>query len=128
MRIGTRETRRRVFLHLVRADVDRLDELPLESPFGAIACQVFLLGSDPWQVMLSTDHPNGGSFMSYPKLIRLLMDRGFRDDQLGRANQQAIKRTETPEDLTGTLAFLTSDDAAFITGQTIVVDGGWRFS
>jgi NAD(P)-dependent dehydrogenase (short-subunit alcohol dehydrogenase family) len=42
--------------------------------------------------------------------------------------QQAIKRTETPEDLTGTLAFLTSDDAAFITGQTIVVDGGWRFS
>jgi len=38
------------------------------------------------------------------------------------------KRTETPEDLTGTLAFLTSDDAAFITGQTIVVDGGWRFS
>jgi NAD(P)-dependent dehydrogenase (short-subunit alcohol dehydrogenase family) len=42
--------------------------------------------------------------------------------------QQAIKRTETPEDLTGTLAFLTSDDAAFITGQTIVVDGGWKFS
>ena len=42
--------------------------------------------------------------------------------------QQAIKRTETPEDLTGTLAFLTSDDAAFITGQTFVVDGGWRFS
>ena len=38
--------------------------------------------------------------------------------------QQAIKRTETPEDLTGTLAFLTSDDAAFITGQTIVVEGG----
>jgi 3-oxoacyl-[acyl-carrier protein] reductase len=42
--------------------------------------------------------------------------------------QQAIKRTETPDDLTGTLAFLASDDAAFITGQTIVVDGGWRFS
>jgi NAD(P)-dependent dehydrogenase (short-subunit alcohol dehydrogenase family) len=42
--------------------------------------------------------------------------------------QQAIKRTETPEDLTGTLAFLASDDAAFVTGQTIVVDGGWRFS
>jgi NAD(P)-dependent dehydrogenase (short-subunit alcohol dehydrogenase family) len=42
--------------------------------------------------------------------------------------QQAIKRTETPEDLTGALAFLASEDAAFITGQTIVVDGGWRFS
>jgi NAD(P)-dependent dehydrogenase (short-subunit alcohol dehydrogenase family) len=43
-------------------------------------------------------------------------------------SQQAVKRTETPEDLTGTLAFLASDDAAFITGQIIVVDGGWRFS
>jgi formylmethanofuran dehydrogenase subunit A len=58
-----------------------------------IGLELFLLGDDPWQVMLSTDHPNGGSFESYPKLIRLLMDRGFRDDQLGRANQKAIKRT-----------------------------------
>ena len=44
------------------------------------------------------------------------------------AQQQAIKRTETPADLVGPIAFLSSDDAAFITGQTIVVDGGWRFS
>ena len=43
--------------------------------------------------MLSTDHPNGGSFLSYPKLIRLLMDRAFREDQMGRANQRAIRRT-----------------------------------
>ena len=41
------------------------------------------------------------------------------------ANNQAIKRTEVPEDLVGTLSFLTSDDAAFVTGQTIYVDGGW---
>lgn len=40
------------------------------------------------------------------------------------ANAQAIKRTEVPEDLVGTMSFLTSDDAAFITGQTIYVDGG----
>jgi formylmethanofuran dehydrogenase subunit A len=58
-----------------------------------IGLELFLLGKDPWQVMLSTDHPNGGSFLSYPKLIRLLMDRGFREDQLGRANQKAIRRT-----------------------------------
>ena len=55
-----------------------------------IGLELFLLGSDPWQVMLSTDHPNGGSFLSYPKLIRLLMDRAYREDQLGRANQKAI--------------------------------------
>jgi formylmethanofuran dehydrogenase subunit A len=58
-----------------------------------IGLELFLLGKDPWQVMLSTDHPNGGSFLSYPKLIRLLMDRGFREDQIGRANQRAIQRT-----------------------------------
>ena len=40
------------------------------------------------------------------------------------AAQQAIQRVEVPEDLVGTVAFLTSDDAAFLTGQTIAVDGG----
>jgi formylmethanofuran dehydrogenase subunit A len=58
-----------------------------------IGLELFLLGKDPWQVMLSTDHPNGGSFLSYPKLIALLMDRAFREDQMGRANQRAIRRT-----------------------------------
>ncbi|MFZ0088748.1 MAG: formylmethanofuran dehydrogenase subunit A [Solirubrobacteraceae bacterium] len=65
----------------------------------AIGLELFLLGKDPWQVMLSTDHPNGGSFLSYPKLIRLLMDRGFREDQMGRANQRAIRRTALPDGL-----------------------------
>jgi 3-oxoacyl-[acyl-carrier protein] reductase/(S)-1-phenylethanol dehydrogenase len=37
---------------------------------------------------------------------------------------QAIKRLQTPEDLTGTISFLASDDAAFVTGQTLYVDGG----
>ena len=38
--------------------------------------------------------------------------------------QQAIKRLGDPEDVTGAVLFLTTDDAAFITGQAIVVDGG----
>ncbi|QII00322.1 SDR family oxidoreductase [Rhodococcoides fascians A21d2] len=41
------------------------------------------------------------------------------------AQQQAIKRTQKPADLVGTLSFLASDDAAFLTGQTLCVDGGW---
>jgi NAD(P)-dependent dehydrogenase (short-subunit alcohol dehydrogenase family) len=41
------------------------------------------------------------------------------------AQGQAIKRTQEPSDLVGAASFLTSDDAAFITGQTLVVDGGW---
>jgi enoyl-[acyl-carrier protein] reductase III len=31
----------------------------------------------------------------------------------------------TPEDVARVVAFLCSDDAAMIVGQTIVVDGGW---
>jgi len=37
---------------------------------------------------------------------------------------QAIKRVGTPADIAGPVAFLTSDDARFVTGQTLVVDGG----
>lgn len=41
------------------------------------------------------------------------------------AQQQSIKRTQLPSDLVGALSFFASDDAAFITGQTLLVDGGW---
>ena len=37
---------------------------------------------------------------------------------------RAIKRDETPQDIAGAVSFLASADAAFITGQTLVVDGG----
>jgi NAD(P)-dependent dehydrogenase (short-subunit alcohol dehydrogenase family) len=37
---------------------------------------------------------------------------------------KAIQRDQYPEDLVGTLVFLASPDSDFITGQTIVVDGG----
>jgi NAD(P)-dependent dehydrogenase (short-subunit alcohol dehydrogenase family) len=47
-------------------------------------------------------------------------------DEMKRATwgQQAIKRLGEPEDITGAILFLTGDDASFITGQAIVVDGG----
>ena len=41
-----------------------------------------------------------------------------------RAQARAIKRDQEPEDLVGTAVFLCSPDSDFITGQTIVVDGG----
>ncbi len=59
----------------------------------AIGLEIFLLSKDPWRVVLSTDHPNGGSFMSYPKLIKLLMDKGFRDEEMKRVNQKAMAKT-----------------------------------
>jgi NAD(P)-dependent dehydrogenase (short-subunit alcohol dehydrogenase family) len=47
------------------------------------------------------------------------------DDEFNAvAQMQAIKRPEVPDDLVGAVSFLTSDDSAFITGQTFNVDGG----
>jgi 3-oxoacyl-[acyl-carrier protein] reductase len=39
--------------------------------------------------------------------------------------QQSLKRRGTPEDVGNLAAFLASDAASFITGQTIMIDGGW---
>lgn len=39
----------------------------------------------------------------------------------------AIKRSSEPQDIVGTAVFLASDAAAYITGQTLVVDGGKQF-
>jgi formylmethanofuran dehydrogenase subunit A len=56
----------------------------------AAGLELFLLARDPWRVVMSTDHPNGGSFRSYPRLIRLLMDRAFRDEQLKALPEGAL--------------------------------------
>jgi NAD(P)-dependent dehydrogenase (short-subunit alcohol dehydrogenase family) len=46
-----------------------------------------------------------------------------RSGEVTRATR-AIPRDEHPDDLVGAVSFLASDDAAFMTGQTLVVDGG----
>jgi len=43
-------------------------------------------------------------------------------------NVQAIKRRGTAEDVAAAIVFLCSDDAEFITGQNLVVDGGWMLN
>jgi len=59
----------------------------------AVGLELFLLSKDPWRMVLSTDHPNGGSFMSYPRLIKLLMDREFRNQEIKKVNQNAVGKT-----------------------------------
>jgi formylmethanofuran dehydrogenase subunit A len=54
----------------------------------AIGLELFLLVANPWQVVLTTDHPNGGPFASYPHLIRLLMDRSFREEQIAKLHPE----------------------------------------
>lgn len=46
------------------------------------------------------------------------------EDKRRSWQQQAIKRFAEPEDIAGPVAFLASEEAAFVTGQALVVDGG----
>jgi formylmethanofuran dehydrogenase subunit A len=57
----------------------------------AIGLELFLLVNDPWRLFLTTDHPNGGPFTWYPHLIRLLMDKAFRNDMMQKINPDALK-------------------------------------
>lgn len=50
-----------------------------------------------------------------------VLPRELQEAQIAR---RAIPREERPEDLTGATLFFASPDADFITGQTLVVDGG----
>jgi NAD(P)-dependent dehydrogenase (short-subunit alcohol dehydrogenase family) len=53
-------------------------------------------------------------------------EKGLSDGKVAeeKAQTTAIKRIGVPADLVGAMSFLTSDDAAFITAQTLIVDGG----
>jgi NAD(P)-dependent dehydrogenase (short-subunit alcohol dehydrogenase family) len=55
-----------------------------------------------------------------------MKEQSIHDEEFINAvvGSRCFKRHELPEDLTGTIVFLASDESDFITGQTIVVDGG----
>ncbi len=59
----------------------------------AIGLELFLLVNDPWRVFLTTDHPNGAPFYYYPHLIRLLMDKTFRNEMLEKIHPGAQAAT-----------------------------------
>ena len=46
---------------------------------------------------MSTDHPNGGSFLAYPQIIRLLMDRTWRREQLAALPRAVRERSALNE-------------------------------
>jgi formylmethanofuran dehydrogenase subunit A len=86
-----------------------------------VGLELFLLSTDPWRVVLSTDHPNGGSFASYPELIRLLMDRTYRDDRLKGVNQTLLAGSALADGLSreytlGEIAIVTRAGPARLLG------------
>ena len=58
----------------------------------AIGLEWYLLMDDLWRIGMSTDHPNGGSFMAYPEIIALLMSRDRRREVLSRMHPRMQER------------------------------------
>lgn len=86
----------------------------------AIGLEWYLLVKDPWRVVMSTDHPNGGSFLAYPQIIRLLMDRTYRQDLLKtvhpQVREQSLLRDLDREYTLGEIAIITRAGPAKILG------------
>jgi formylmethanofuran dehydrogenase subunit A len=59
----------------------------------AVGLEWYLLVNDPWRVGMSTDHPNGGSFLAYPEIVQLLMDRTYRQEVLKRVPPRVLERS-----------------------------------
>ena len=62
----------------------------------SIGLELALLVEDPWKIYLTTDHPNGAPFTTYPRIISWLMSRKARERILKRINKRARKRSLLP--------------------------------
>ena len=104
------------YLHQIYGSKWYSDDIELESGCGvvpieykqkslihawqwAIGLEWYLLAADPWRLALSTDHPNGGSFLAYPEIIRLLMDRAYRREILSRVHRVVRETTLLRHDI-----------------------------
>jgi 3-oxoacyl-[acyl-carrier protein] reductase len=67
---------------------------------------------------------NVNTLMPGSTLTERVKRRASKDYIDSYTAQRCLKRPGQPEDLVGTAIFLSSDDSRFITGQTILVDGG----
>jgi len=59
----------------------------------AIGLELALLVKDPWKVYMTTDHPNGGPFYYYPKVISWLMSRKSRTETMLESNKSCMSKT-----------------------------------
>jgi formylmethanofuran dehydrogenase subunit A len=59
----------------------------------SIALELALLIDDPWKIYLTTDHPNAGPFIAYPKIISWLMSRKAREKIMKKINKKARSRS-----------------------------------
>jgi formylmethanofuran dehydrogenase subunit A len=61
-----------------------------------IGLEIALLANDPWRIFITTDHPNAGTFLDYPKIITWLISKKAREDTMKEMSQRALKRSALP--------------------------------
>ncbi|MEM3617534.1 MAG: formylmethanofuran dehydrogenase subunit A [Candidatus Bathyarchaeia archaeon] len=62
----------------------------------SIGLELVLLIKDPWKILMTTDHPNGGPFIAYPRIVAWLMSRKAREATLKKINSKARSRSLLP--------------------------------
>jgi formylmethanofuran dehydrogenase subunit A len=62
----------------------------------SIGLELALLIKDPWKIFMTTDHPNGGPFTSYPKIIAWLTSKKAREASLKRVNKRSRSQSLLP--------------------------------
>ncbi len=59
----------------------------------AIGLELALLTDDPWQVLMTTDHPNGGPYVNYPMVMTMLMSKKRREKEMSKIAEKTFERT-----------------------------------
>jgi formylmethanofuran dehydrogenase subunit A len=69
---------------------------PVNALQWSIGLELSLLIKDPWKMYMTTDHPNGGPFFHYPRVLAWLMSRKAREATLKKCHKKAQKKSLLP--------------------------------
>jgi len=69
---------------------------PVHATQWSIGLELALLIKDPWRIYLTTDHPNGGPFTAYPRIISWLMSRTAREKTIRKIAKRARRNSLLP--------------------------------
>ncbi len=59
----------------------------------AAGLEVALLTKNPWQIMMSTDHPNAGPFTRYPRVVKWLVSKKAREETIAKCHETLPNRS-----------------------------------
>ncbi len=69
---------------------------PVNALQWSIGLELALLIKDPWKMFMTTDHPNGGPFFAYPRIIAWLTSKKARMATLKKCNKKAQTKSLLP--------------------------------